>query len=514
MKMKRKRYLYLALLLLAPTAAFADGVSPILNFFHKDTWLPASIVTLVIILLESGILRWRIKSLRFTSILWRCCLFNVASSATGSVLLLLFSLDSFFMWDTMSLVLPLFLITLATEIPLLHALFKAVPLSWQRASILGCGINIASYAAVFVVEIGLLFGWLSYAGHLDKKELEQWNNPALLEHASGQVYATESAGSQHVLRVCVPPSSQWTMLTNCPSLDPNKWDVQGNTCAFVLWGTGDWTNRNLIVCRLPGFQTILTLPPSVFSEAQFDNWQGVTDLSVSPDEKSVAILFRYTDAVAPKDGSSYFDLGSKCKLIVIDITSGQEIARANRLASDSGLCWFSDSRRVLFPSFDDVSLYLTTKADVHGSTSYGIGYAHDDRFKRGLYVFDIGTGSTTRFADGYDPSLAVKAGTILVRDRSGFLLLDCSANVQARIDVGRVGFRSAVVSPTGDMLLAEIQRQVPFYAGGRLVLFQKDKPDVRHVLDAGFSYRVDWTIEDKGMSNQSSEATPKPGAPQ
>ncbi len=241
--MNRRQYPYLVLLLLTPTAAFADGVSPILNFFHKDTWLPASIVTLVIILLESGLLRWRIKSLRFTSILWRCCLLNVASSATGSVLLLAFSRDSFFMWDTMSLVLPLFLITLATEIPLLHVLFKAAPISWKRAASLGCGINIASYVAVFIVEIGLLFGWLSYAGHLDKKELEQWNNPALLEQASGQIYVTESTGAQHGLRVCIPPSSQWTTLTNCPSIDPNKWDVAGSTCAFVQWKTGDWEDQ-------------------------------------------------------------------------------------------------------------------------------------------------------------------------------------------------------------------------------------------------------------------------------
>lgn len=501
MKMNRKRYPYLVVLLLTPTVALADGVSPILNFFHKDTWLPASIVTLVIILLESGLLRWRIKSLRFTSILWRCCVLNVASSATGSVLLLAFSRDSFFMWDTMSLVLPLFLITLATEIPLLHALFKAVPLSWKRASILGCGINIASYLAVFILEIGLLFGWLSYAGHLDKIELEQWSNPDLLEQASGQIYATDSAGAQHVLRVCTPPSLQWATLTNCPSLDPNKWDVEGSTCAFVQLGSNEWKDRSLIVSRLPDFQTMVELSPSMFSDAQFENWQGVTDVAVSPDEKKLAILFRQTDAVAPKDRSSYFDLGSKCKLVVIDIASGQETARADRWASDYGVCWFSDSRRVLFPSFDDESLYRTTKAEVQGSTSYGIGYARDDRFKRGLYVFDIGTGSTTRFADGYDPSLAVEAGTILVRDQSGFLLLDSSAHVQTQVDTARVGFRGAVVSPTGDMILAKIQRHVPFYAGGRLVLFYRNNPDVRHVLDDGFSYRVDWTIGSTKMSN-------------
>lgn len=490
------------LLLLTPTAAFADGVSPILNFFHKDTWLPASIVTLMIILLESGLLRWRIKSLRYIRTLWRCCILNVASSATGSILLLAFSRDSFFMWDTISLVIPLFMITLATEIPLLHILFKTVPLPWKRAAILGCGINIASYVAVFIVEVGLLFGWLSYAGNLDKKELDQWNNPALLAQSSGQIYATESAGSQHGLRVCIPPSSQWTTLTNCPSLDPNKWDVEGSTCAFVQRGTSDWKDQNLIVSQLPGFQTILKLPPSIFSEARFDNWQGFTDVAVSPDEKSVAILFRETDAVAPKDRSSYFDLGSKCKLVVIDIASGLETARADRWASDYGLCWLSDSRRLLFPSFDDESLYLTTRAEVTGSTSYGIGHARDERFRRGLYVLDIETGTATRFADGYSPSRAAGGETILAQDQNGFLLFDSSGNVQERIEVARVGYRGAVVSPFGEMILADIQRQVPFYAGGRLVLFHKSTPAVRHVLDDGFSYRVDWTFGDKELSNQ------------
>ncbi len=411
------------------------------------------------------------------------------------------------MWDTMSFVLPLFLVTLVTEIPLLHVLFKTVPLSWKRAATLGCGINIASYSAVFAIEIGLLFGWLSYAGHLDKKELEQWNNPALLEQASGQIYATESAGAQHRLRVCIPPTSQWYTLTNCPSIDPNKWDVEGSTFAYVQRGVSDWKDRALIVSRLPDFQTIVELTPSTFSNEQFDNWQGVTDMVVSPDEKKLAILFRQTDAVAPKDRSSYFDLGSKCKLIVVDIASGRETGRADRWASDYGLCWLPDSRRVLFPSFDDESLYRTTKAEVHGSTSYGIGYAQDGRFQRGLYAFDIESSATSRFADGYDPSLAAEAETILVRDHNGFLLLDSSANVQARVDAARVGFRGAVMSPTGDMMLAEIQRHVPFYAGGRLVLFDKSRPDVRHVLDDGFSYRVDWTTGNTEMSNQEIHGT-------
>jgi len=503
-KMNRKRYLCLMLLLTVPTMVFADGVSPILNFFHKDTWLPASIVTLVIILLESGLLRWRIKNIRFTGTLWRSLLLNVASSLTGSVLLIAFSRNSFFMWDTMSLVLPLFLITLLTEIPLLYVLFKTVSLSWKRAAILGFGINAASYVAVFILEIGLLFGFFSYAGHLDKQELAEWNNPSLLKQVSGLIYATETVGSQHGLRVYDPQNAQWTTLTNCPSLDPNKWDVEGDICAFIPWTTGDWKDRHLVATQLPNFTTLLDVSLTLFSDPQLDNWQGVTDIAVSPDQKKLAILFRLTDAVAPKDSSSYFNLGSKCRLIVIDLASGQEMARASRWASSEGLCWLADSHRILFPSFDDESLYQTMKYEVSGSTSYGIGYGRNDMFKRSLYVFDVGAGKIDFFANGYSPSLAAETDDILVRDNRGLLLLDTSGKQKKRVDLSRLGSRIAVVSPAGDMILAEIQRHMPLYAGAhrRLVLLNMNTPDTRHLVDYSLCYRVDWTIETERMSNQ------------
>ena len=144
-----------------PLDALADGVSPILNIFHKDTIVPATIVTAVIILVEAILLRWRIKDVPFRGALWRSAAINIASSATGSVLLLAFGRDSFFMWDTMSMVLPLFLITLATEIPLLRLLYRSIQMSWLRAVRLGLLLNVLSYIAVFALEIGMLVGWLA-----------------------------------------------------------------------------------------------------------------------------------------------------------------------------------------------------------------------------------------------------------------------------------------------------------------------------------------------------------------
>ncbi len=354
-----------------PTVAFADGISPVLNLFHKETWLPASIVTLAIILVESVFLRLRVKQVSYFESLWRCVVLNAASSIVGSVVLVGLGRDSFFIWDTMSLVLPLFAITLLTEIPMLRVLYKSVLLDWKPACALGFRINIASYGAVFVLEIAFLIGSLSIAGHLDERELSKSVHPELLAGARGQIYATETrAGGWHRLRVLDTTTSNWISLTNCPSLDPNKWDVEGHTCAFVRWSSEGSDREAVVIASLPDFSILAEISLSGFVDPQYDrtfNWQGIADLSLSPDAKKVAVLFHVTDAVAYKDRSSYFDLGSKCVLAVFDVNTGQQILRASRWASDGGLCWFPDSSAVLFTSFKDEGVYKTDKSEVRGN---------------------------------------------------------------------------------------------------------------------------------------------------
>ena len=82
-----RRFVYIALLLMTPTAVFANGIVPILNFFNRETWQPATMATLVIILVEAALLRWRIKTLPFLGTLWRTAVINLASSAAGSLVL-------------------------------------------------------------------------------------------------------------------------------------------------------------------------------------------------------------------------------------------------------------------------------------------------------------------------------------------------------------------------------------------------------------------------------------------
>ncbi len=507
--MLRRRHV-LWILLLVPTAAFADGVSPILNFFHKDTWLPASIVTLVIIVVEGGLLRWRIKQVPFITALWRSAVLNAASSAAGSVLLLAFGRDSFFMWDTMSMVLPLFAITAASEIPLLRLLYRQVRLSWGRACVLSTGVNVASYACVFALEIGLLLGWLSYAGHLDTKEQSEWQSPQLLDRVTGRIYATVTSGPTHGLRVLDPQTGTWAKLTNCPSLDPNTWDIRRDVCAFVPWNMGESKDRHLVIAKLPGFVVLQDMRVTRFMDAASGDsggWQGVKALSLSPDARSLAILFRYADAVAYKDGSSHYSLGGKCRVIVLDVDSGREIARAPRWASEHGVCWLPDATTVLFSSFEDEKLYQTSRSEVRGNTSYGVDDSKGGKFARSIYACRLGAGDVARFSDGTDPALVSQRNLVLIRDRTSLRLLDPSGHEEARLDISRLGYSGVVISPDGALLLAEIQRHFPFYPGGLPVLIDTTAPSVRHAIDGDFSYKYVWVDSIDATPDQASDVT-------
>lgn len=510
---KNRVAIYLVLLMIAPSVVLANGVSPILNFFHKDTWVPASIVTIVIILLEAGLLRWKIKNTKFKNTLWISLVYNMVSSLTGSVLLIAVMRDSFFIWDSMALVLPLFAITLATEIPLIHALFKKHKLSWGRACWLGVGINIFSYVVVILLEIGLLFAWLSYTGHLDNKETSEWNNTALLEKASGLIYVTESKGSNHGLTVFDCRLNSWKSLEKCPSLDPNKWDVEGETCAFVRWTHGDWKDRTLVIATLPEFEIIREISPVEYSDAEIDSWQGISEVAVSPDQRKLAILFRYADTVAKKNRTSYFHLGDKCKLIVVDIESGTETARATRWASNSRICWLPDSESILFKSYVDDDLYNNTQDDVSGGTSYGVGYAKEGQFKSRIYLFDYKTEKVTPFIDGYEPSLALKSKNILIRNEEGLMLLDSSGNQNKQIDSISDRVQACVVSAHNKLILAEVTSHAPFAGGRYLVLIDINNPDIRHILDTYFFYRMDWSTAPTNYPAHISTNYPRPNYP-
>ena len=146
-----------------PDICRADAINPLINLFTPDTAIPALIITAVIIFIEALLLRWWIKPVSFRVSLWRSAIINFASSAAGSVVMLLFFKDEL-SWGRASLVVPMFVLTLITETPLLKVLYRAQGLSWFRSARISLGINLVSYLFIFISQIILILAYFYYSG--------------------------------------------------------------------------------------------------------------------------------------------------------------------------------------------------------------------------------------------------------------------------------------------------------------------------------------------------------------
>lgn len=145
-------------------------------------------------------------------------------------------------------------------------------------------------------------------------------------------------------------------------------------------------------------------------------------------------------------------------------------------------------------SFDDESRYKTADLGKFAPLRYFVGFDRYRGIGEALYVVDIASGATTRFADGESPSLAIAAGTILVSDEDGCRLLDSEGKTLRRIRDHRDRMMHALVSPTGDAILARFRRRRIYQYGGRLALFGIDSPRTPHFLADGIMARVDWVL--------------------
>lgn len=489
--MKNYRSILLFFMLVSPVTARADGFVPILNFFSPDTWFIALFATLVIVLLESGLLRWRIKGVTCKDTLKNALLINIASSIAGSVVLLTAFDDPMWNLNIVYLVLIMFVVTLVVEIPLLHRLHRDQALSWKRSIRLGLGINIGSYGLIFALPVGLISGTMFIGDHLDKQDLARWNHPELPGQVAGTLYSCSREHENERLWFYDVEVKRWAEVPNSPRMAPRVWDIEVGLCAY-LGQSSNWDDDNkFYITTLPDFAVLHEFNPGAMVGRQYETWQSITRVAISPDGTSVAVLFRVGEVLAPRNDGSHFDVGQKSLVLILDAASGEEIARTSRWGLNNDLCWMADARRILYYSLDDAGLFEPTQ--VQGNISYGIGYAKDDAFKGGLYSFDIQTGETVRFADGYDPSLAAETGHLLVRNEAALYLLEPDGTLVTRLEISRLGYADTVLSPRGDYILAGIRQHVIFAQNNVITLMPVNNTDTRHVIEKkGRFHAFEW----------------------
>lgn len=346
---------------------------------------------------------------------------------------------------------------------------------------LGVRINFILFWIVLGVLAGIVFGAPILWKQLDRRDLARWNNPDSLRQASGVIYSCRPMLSYFDFQHGV-----WVQVPNAPEM--LCWDIAGKTC--VYHGYEGYTGEFVFISRMPEFRAIHKLSAKALINYEHISWQGIKRIAISPDESKVALLYPMDDVIVPKDTEGFYDAGSKCLILVLDTDTGETLARVSRWALGYDLCWMQDGRHLLFYSLDDTALFdhNATAAQMKGPRHI-IHPGASGKFAGGLYSFDCITDEIKRFSDGYEPSLAVETGQILLRNGDEVRLLESDGRLSKRFRITNLGWHTLLVSPRGNLILAGIEPRSPHNKYDFVTVLAVNDPGLRHTIDDGSYYR-------------------------
>jgi len=479
-------YLGILSILLFPHESQADAINPIFNLFTPDTVVPASILTVLIIFVESLLLwRWT-KPISFRLSLWRASIINIISSAAGSIVAWLFFKEQM-IWGMMGLYIPMFFLTLATETPALKFLYRKEGFNWARSIKISFGINFISYLFVFIAQFGLIFAYLGYAGFADKQTIKKWNDASLLEGETGYIYTVKYAPSENFTKYVFNrydvENKKWEIvdLGFGKGVYPTVWDVKANLIACII-ETGDWKNRPITVIDATTISKI----------AQIDG--NFREVRISPDLTNLAVLEYVREINAPRDDESSFMLGSGCKLKIYDIKTGTLLYEAPRLALDDGLSWTSNTN-IIFSSLRDVALLQNTDVETHGHT-YGRSYAKVGQFPVDLFVYDQISNSVRSLIEGQDPQFIPSKNEISFFRVSGFYNRDLwQGNTELtnpRLVLSDIRGNEVAISPSGRKYLILVPHKQPLGSSYFLTLVDPNNSEKRFIVEPNSHYGFRW----------------------
>jgi len=381
-------------------------------------------------------------------------------------------------WDMFGLFIPMFVLTLIIETPILRYLYRNDGVEWPRAVKLSFSVNFISYCVVFVCQLGPLFFYMGYADIADKNTPKKWNDLSLLNGESGKIITITdtSFGKDNRRRTII---KMYNVINHSSdTFDPgerviaiNVCDVKGDTLACIVQ-TDDWNNQSLNVFKLPGTTPINTITGKF------------RDVRLSPDKKKIAALEYVKEASAPKDDTSHFMLGSTCRLKIFDANSGALITEAPRMALDDGLTWTNDSMHVVFTSLKDENLF---KHDDSTTKGFGRGYAKEGQFPLLMFDFDLSKKEVNSITEGKDPETVSETYEIsFLRDKG---MSDCEAwrwnpkEGKARLILKEIKSYKHSVSPSGNKLLIQIPHKNPLGGNYFLTVIDPEHPERKHIVE-------------------------------
>lgn len=468
--------------------ASANGVVPLLTAFTRPETAPLTLgLTAGIILFEAWLLRRLFREGTYVRWLRVSAIINVASSLAGSVYLWMFK-DS---WQLMSLgfgtVFQLFLLTVVVEGALLCLLVDQGKSDVATTILRGAGLNFASYAGLFVLQIGFVFALIGWGSHTDKQRLAQWQDKSVLEGASGYIYAIgrgANHGGKGLKRFDVA-KQQWEPLAKlAPDLNVFIWDVAGEVFASIP--TYQYQRRvdEVRLHRLPRFDLIRIVSTSA------------SDIRISPDGRSVAVLTDDGAVVAQRDAGSYYESGSKGTLKVFSVETGELVATGKRLGLNRGLAWSADGREVFFVSLLEESSFSPAREQMKGGTSHHLD-AFTGPLAQGIYALNLTKGEIRFVTKGNHPELVPATGELWFQTDKGLHVRDKSGSERA-FNLSDLSHRPPAFCPEGGSSVMQVEGNTPFQGKRFLTVFRVDAPKKRLIIDAESIYSFRWAAAEGG----------------
>ena len=397
-------------------------------------------------------------------------------------------------WQLLSLgfgtVSQLFLLTVAVEGVLLCLLVSGPDKTDVATKVLrAVGLNSASYAGLFVLQIGFVLALSGWGSHTDKRRLAEWQDKSVLEGATGCIYAIGRGtdyGGKGLKRFDVS-TQRWESLANlAPELNVGTWDVVGEV--FVSIPAYQYQRRvdEVRLHRLPGFDLIRTISTTA------------SDVRLAPDGRSVAVLTDDGAVVAQRDGSSYFESGSKGTLKVFSVETGELVATGRRPGLNRGLTWSADGREVFYVSLLEETSFSPTREQMKGGTSH-----HRDAFTgplaQGIYVLSLANGEIRFVTKGNHPELVPATGELWYRIDKSLRVRDKGGNERA-FDLPDLSHRPPAFCPEGGSSVMQVEGNTPFQGKRFLTVFRVAAPGKRLIIDAESIYSFRWAAAAGGES--------------
>lgn len=463
------------------SAARADAIIPVLYLFGGYTFLPSLVLLIIIIIAETLILKLCIKSVGFLRHLAYASLINIISSFAGMVLLPAnfwwpFA-DFYFSSIFVTLGLP-FAITVLSEYPAIRFLYKKY-VTGKSAWWLDFKINVVSYVLFIILYVPVLFGGIKIlSDYLDNRTIKEWSHEEILQDRRGDIYIVSDLDRNdpfdYELKRYTISSKQWDSIKKFESkyFSRRSWDLSDS---YFAYESSNPDNTVKIVGR-NDFENVSDIPMNC-----------PKTIKISPDEKSIAVLDCIGSVnLRKKNKTVYRKLGSKCKLIIYDINTGENVCDRQVCVFADGLDWSNDSKKLLLVSFENTELLNNDRKE----TFYEKPHA------KIIYVYDIENNSFEKVCEGAGPVWSPDETKIAFVKDDQICVYDCRSEQIKMLCLFKSHYKIETIqwSPSGENLLVIMPTHNPMWNSDFFMgVINVENPELKYIVDViRHDYGVKW----------------------